>query len=123
MTTLVPGDYAMVATSPSPEYASSLEAVAPNITQLVAEQNGGGESWVDTLSRLLPALAATYQQKQILAVQVERAKQGLPPLDANQIAAGVNVGVSGDTQRFAGYVVGAVIAAALLIAFAAPSRR
>lgn len=39
-------------------------------------------------------LVATYNTQQILSANTERAKQGLPPLDAAAYAATVNVGLS-----------------------------
>lgn len=103
-------DLAYVATMPSADYRQSLEAIAPNITTIAEEQRMPSESWADAVVRILPALAATWQQKQLLQVQVERAKQGLPPLDANQIAAGVNVGLSQDTTRLVMWSVAGLFA-------------
>lgn len=81
------------------EWAVQLDAIAPTLSTKVAEQQVQGETWYATLARTLPILTATYQQKQILDVQVERAKQGLPPLNASQFAAGVNVGASPELMR------------------------
>lgn len=80
--------------------AVQLEATAPGITAIVAQQQQPGQSWTDALKTALPIVAATYQQKQILDVQVQRAQQGLPPLDASQFAAGVNVGLSPQTLQY-----------------------
>lgn len=82
-----------------PAYADTLEQIAPTITAKISEQQQPGESWVDSLARLLPILAATDQQRSLLNVQVERARQGLPPLNMSQYAAGVNVGVSPDVKN------------------------
>lgn len=101
-------------------FGSSLDAIAPGVTQTIADTQQPGESWMSTLQRLLPTLASTYQQSQLLQVQVDRAKAGLPPLDVSQYAAGVNVGLSPDTQKFlligGGLLVG-------LFALSALSRR
>lgn len=96
-----------------PQYQTQLEKDAPGITQIVASQQAPTESWIDSLSRLLPTLAATYQQKQLLDVQVDRARQGLPPLNTNQYGAGINVGVSQDTQKLLMY--GAIGLGALFV--------
>jgi hypothetical protein len=109
--------------APSREYADALESVAPNITTLVAERTEPGESWIDTLQRLLPVVAATYQQKQILDIQVERARQGLPPLNANQVAAGVNVGIDPQTQKMLMIFGGLALGFGLLALFAPRPRR
>lgn len=100
-------------------YASSLEQVAPGITTLVDEAQGPTESWMTALARLLPAVAATYQQKQILDIQVQRAQQGLPPLNASQYAAGFQVGLSDDTKNL--LIYGAIAIGALLLLM--PKRR
>lgn len=73
-----------------------------------------GESWVDSLAKLLPVLATTEQQRQLLKIQTQRAAQGLPPLDASQYGVGVNVGLSTDTRQLLMY--GLIGAAVLLVA-------
>lgn len=80
-------------------YATAINAVAPNTTTVISQVATPGEAWYDTLARALPMVAATYQQKQILGVQMDRAKAGLPPLDMSQYAAGVNIGLSPDTSK------------------------
>lgn len=95
-----------------PSYSAELETLAPNVTSLVADTQAHGETWYDALARLLPVLASTYQQKQLLSVQVERARNGLPPLDASAYAPGVNVGLSPDLQRM--LIVGGIATLALL---------
>lgn len=84
---------------PPADYAQSLEAIAPNITALTEENRQGGEPWYEALARLLPAIAATQQQRELLKVQTERAKQGLPPLDTSQYGVGVRVGLSEDSKQ------------------------
>lgn len=93
-------------------YAASLEEVAPNITTMIGEQQQPGESWTDSLARLLPIIAATEQQRQLLNVQIDRAKQGLPPLNVSQYAAGVQVGVSSDVKNL--LILGGLGALAIL---------
>ena len=80
-------------------YASSLENIAPGTTSVVSSSQAPGESWIDTLQRVLPALVTGYQQKQLLDVQIQRAKAGLPPLNVSEYAPGVQVGVDSSTQR------------------------
>lgn len=92
-------DLPIVNAVPDAQFQASLEAIAPNITTIAEQQRMPSESWMDAVLRMLPALTATWQQKQLLEVQIERAKQGLPPLSANQIATGVNVGIAPDTQK------------------------
>lgn len=99
--------------TPPPEYVTSLEAVAPSITQKIAQQGGSGESWTDTLQRVLPMLAATVQQKEILSIQLARAKAGLPPLDNSQFGVGVSVGLSPDIKNY--LMIGGIAALAMFL--------
>jgi len=80
--------------SSSPEYAAALEELSTGVSSTISDAQAPGESWTDTLQRILPVLAATYQQKQILSIQLERAKNGLPPLPDSQFGVGVNVALS-----------------------------
>lgn len=101
----------------SPQYIDSLEVIAPGITAEIQNEQQGGESWIDSLSRLLPILATTYQQRQLLEIQVDRARQGLPPLDASAYAPGVRVGLASDTGRalaIAGAVLGGIVLLAVM---------
>lgn len=84
---------------PPDAYAAQLETAAPGIGAMIQAQAAPGEGWTDTLKKLLPTIAATYQQKQLLDVQADRAKAGLPPLDVSQYSAGVNIGLSPETMR------------------------
>lgn len=120
--TTIPSDTWEFDLSPSPAWADSLETLAPNVTELVQSQQTSGETWYDALARLLPVLASTYQQKQLLSVQVDRARAGLPPLDVQQYAPGanVNVGLSPELQKL--LIVGGVAALGLL-AWGAVRRR
>jgi hypothetical protein len=110
-------DSKIVQTAPDSIYTSSLEEVAPGITGIVASTQNPGESWTDALVKVLPAIAATVQQKQLLQVQVDRAKAGLPPLDVSQYTPGVNVGLSKDTQQLLIYGGIAAIVAVLLVSY------
>lgn len=97
---LIPSqDIPIVQMNIGPDYARELEQVAPGINQIVSTQTQEGESWIDSLTRLLPVIAATYQQREILQIQLERARNGLPPINANEFAAGVQVGVTPDLQK------------------------
>lgn len=89
----------------SPQWSASLDATAPGISAVITQQQAPGESWYDSLARALPIVATTVQQGQILQVQMDRAKQGLPPLDASQFGIGVNanVGLSADTKQLLTY--------------------
>lgn len=92
-------DLSFPAVAPTPDYAQSLESIAPNITTLTEQNRQGDEPWYESLARLLPAIAATQQQRELLKVQTERARQGLPPLDVSQYGLGVRVGLSEDSKQ------------------------
>jgi len=109
--TFVPGDLAVADATISADWANSLETIAPGITPIVADTRASGENWYDAILRTLPVIASTYQQKQLLQVQAERARAGLPPLDVSQYAGGVQVGLSPGLQR--ALVIGGVAALAL----------
>lgn len=86
-------------TVPSPEWTRALESVAPGVTNLLQSQSTYGETWEQTLQRIAPALAATWQQREILKIQLKRAEKGLDPLDASQFGAQVNVGLDTQTRN------------------------
>lgn len=100
------------------DYARQLEAIAPGLTGQVEANRASGESWVDSLARLLPILATTYQQRQLLSVQVERARAGLAPLDVSAYTPGFNVGLSADTKQLLIYGGIAAIAVYAVTQFA-----
>jgi hypothetical protein len=110
--TYAPGDLVLDAGAIPGQWAASLEQLAPGITSLVDDQASSGQSWIDSLAAAVSTVAATYQQKQLLDVQIQRARQGLPPLDVSAYAPGVRVGLSEDTQRM--LVIGGVAALVLL---------
>ena len=92
-------------------YAATLEDIAPGITDKIDQVQQPGESWMDTLQRSLPNLIAGVSQYQLLQVQLDRARAGLPPLDMSQYAAGVQVGVSPEVKNLmygAGLLVGGI---------------
>lgn len=81
-------------------YAGVLDQVAPGIVQKITQTQVQGESWIDTLQKLVPALTMTVQQVQLMQLNIERAKNGLPPIDIAQYSGiGVNVGLSSSTKN------------------------
>ena len=81
-------------------YAGVLDQVAPGIVQKINQTQTPGESWIDTLTKLVPALTMTVQQVQLMQLNIERAKNGLPPIDiATYSGIGVNVGLSASTKN------------------------
>jgi len=103
----------------APDYAAQLEMLAPTITEKIADTQTPGESWIDTLARILPSITAAWQQRELLNVQIERARAGLPPLDVSQYTPGVSVGLSQSTKDLVMY---GGIAALAIWAFSAYRR-
>lgn len=92
-------DFSGYTTAPSLEWSRALESVAPGMTNLLQSQSTAGETWEQTWQRVMPAIAATVQQREILKIQLERARQGLPPLDNSQFGAQVSVGLDTQTRN------------------------
>lgn len=78
---------------------------APNATNIIAQNQTQGESWTDTAQKILTGLVMTEQQRQLMQLNIERAKQGLPPIDINRYSGvGVNVGLSQGTEKLVLYL-------------------
>ena len=76
------------------------DTFAPGFNEKVAVSAAPGEDWLTTAQRIMTAVTMTYQQQQLMSLNIERAKQGLPPLDiAQYTGVGVNVGLSPATQQ------------------------
>jgi hypothetical protein len=51
------------------------------------------------LTQVAPAVLQFKSQQSLINANLERAKQGLPPLDASSVTPGVNIGISPQTQQ------------------------
>lgn len=91
------------------------------ITATTAPVSSG---WAQTLKDLATGLAQAYltkeqlnAQQKVLDVQLQRAQQGLPPLDIDMAAYGMtptaNVGIAGDTLKWLG--IGAAVLAGVYL--------
>jgi hypothetical protein len=77
-----------------------LEQYFPGLPAKIDQTQTPSESWIDTLVKLVPAITMTAQQQQLMQLNIERAKKGLPPVDiASYTGIGVNVGLSPDTKN------------------------
>lgn len=60
-------------------------------------------AWYQSVAQTIAQAATQYltleQQRELLKIQNERARQGLPPLDVSQYTPGVSVGVESGTQK------------------------
>lgn len=93
-------------------YGTSFDDIAPGINQRVQETAVAGEDYLTTLQRILSSLALTYQQQQLMALNIERAKRGQPPVDIAQYSGiGVNVGLNAGTQNLVIWGGAALLAA------------
>jgi hypothetical protein len=99
----------------TPAQVSALESIAPGVTKLIKQAQTPNESVANTLVRVLPNIGMGVQQLQLMWVNVDRAKKGLPPVDVSAYAgAGVNVGLSAGTQQLVTYAGLALIGLVLL---------
>lgn len=81
-------------------YAAVLEEIAPGINTKINQTQTTGESWIDALIKLAPALTLTVQQIYLIQLNIKRAEDGLPPIDiASYSGIGVNVGLSPQTRN------------------------
>lgn len=60
-------------------WVQTLEAITPGFLDFIAREGVPGETWVQTASRIVSGVVMTAYQRQILDVQLERARNGLPP--------------------------------------------
>lgn len=75
-------------------------------------------AWYQDVLQQLSTAATAYltleQQRELLKIQNERARQGLPPLDASAYTPGVSVGVAQGTQNTV-LIVAAIFAGVYLL--------
>lgn len=93
----------------SNEFASAIDQFAPGFSQYLPDLGAGASDWIESISKAAGALAMTKAQRDLLEVQIDRARRGLPPLDSSQYGLGATVGVSRDTIITAGFVVGGLL--------------
>ena len=76
------------------------------------------EGFTDSIKKIAPALIQYKTQKNILKVQLQRAKQGLPPLDTSALAPTIRIQPELTPEMYADvkkYVVPAAIGIAALL--------
>lgn len=88
----------------TPAWTVALETVAPTITQKIQSQQQRDEPWWETWGRIASSVVMAKQQRDLMQINVDRAKRGEPPLDLAQYSGvGVNVGLSQSTQQLVTY--------------------
>jgi len=110
------GDRWGAETSPSGTnlvYAQTAEEVAPGILDVVASIRVAGESFIDALARARAQVALSDAQSDLLALNIDRARQGLPPISPQSYITGTptNQSISANTVWLAVLGLGALILA------------
>ncbi len=105
--------YGTVATEER-NFVPVIEEVAPGITEIANRIAVEGESWISAISRAMTTVAMADYQRQILRAQLDRARQGLPPLQPSEYAPAINVGLSPQTRTLLIYGGIALVAVLLL---------
>jgi hypothetical protein len=81
-----------------------------------AAQTGMLDNIVNTIGKLGTAYAQYKSQSQIIDLNVQRAKAGLPPIDAGDIAPQANVGIAASTRTMMYAGIGALVLVGVLMA-------
>ena len=95
-------------------FVPAIETVAPGITEIANQIAVEGEGWISAISRAMTTVAMADYQRRILNAQLERARQGLPPLQPSEYAPAINVGLSPQTRNLLIYGGLALVAVLLL---------
>jgi len=105
-----------VSTVPMPEaFKRVFNEAGPGVVDAINTSAMPGEKWTNTFTRIATSLGLGVQQYQLMNLNVQRARQGLPPIDvATYAGAGVNVGLSAGTQQLVTYAGLALIGLVLL---------
>lgn len=85
-----------------PDKSAVLRQIEANAPGTVASAQSSSFDWNSMMNNLTELVGVALQgkaQHDLLQANIERAKQGLPPLNAQQYMPGVNVGVSNDTKN------------------------
>jgi hypothetical protein len=95
-------------------YANAIAAQDPALNATVNAARLPGEDYINAALRVAQSYVLADSQRKLLNVQMQRAQQGLPPLDSGQYGLGVSMGLSPDTQKLLLYGVGALALVMLL---------
>jgi len=96
-------------------YQQVFNQAGPGVVEAIQQAQSPGENWTDTFAKIATNLGLGFQQYQLMNLNVERARQGLPPIDvARYSGAGVNIGLSAGTQQLVTYAGLALVGIVLL---------
>jgi hypothetical protein len=65
------------------EYANAANQIAPGIVDFAQSIATAGETIISAINRARTQVSMTNQQRDLLDLQLQRAQQGLPPLNVN----------------------------------------
>lgn len=94
-------------------YANAIAAQDPALNAAISTAKLPGEDYIAAALRVAQSYVMADSQRRLLNVQLERAQQGLPPLDSGQYGLGVSVGLSPDVQKM--LLIGAAALAAVFL--------
>lgn len=97
----------------SGQYYTVASGGASSPAALPGSPTSGPADWLSKLTTALPAVSSFITAEQLAQVNVKRAQQGLPALQASQYAPSVGVTVSPNTTK--ALTLGAIAVAAVLI--------
>lgn len=86
-----------------PEFAQAIEQFAPGFSRFLPTTDEA-QDWVSSIAQAAAAVELTRAQRELLQIQMDRARAGLPPLDSSQYGLGASVGISRDTILMIGGV-------------------
>jgi hypothetical protein len=97
------------------DYQVFFNQAGPGVVEAINASQNPNEKWTDTFAKIATNLGLGVQQFQLMNLNVQRARQGLPPIDvASYAGAGVNVGLSAGTQQLVTYAGLALVGIILL---------
>lgn len=101
------------ATTEDRGFIPAIDQAAPGLVEAANRIAVEGESWIDAISRAMTTVAMADYQRRIINAQLERARQGLPPLQPSEYAPAINVGLSPQTRNL--LIYGGIALAVVLL--------
>lgn len=105
------------------QITSELEKASPGSMQNAFNASASLDQFLKLVSDAIPVIIQGKQQSDLMKVNLQRAQQGLAPLNAANYTPGFNFGLTGDTQKLVIGVVGVGFAVWGLSAMMGGNRR